>query len=72
MDALRIEGGADAYRRARGFAGLYLAVHFVMLVPYAAELFSSAGMLPRETGSFFDGLVRAAFARGEAIARKAG
>lgn len=46
MDALRIEGGADAYRRARGFAGLYLAVHFVMLVPYAAELFSSAGMLP--------------------------
>lgn len=33
---------------------------------------ASAGMLPRETGSFFDGLVRAAFARGEAIARKAG
>lgn len=33
---------------------------------------SAAGILPPETGVFFDTLVRAAFARGEAIARKAG
>jgi aminoglycoside phosphotransferase (APT) family kinase protein len=33
---------------------------------------SSVGMMSPETGRFFDGLVRAAFARGEALARKAG
>lgn len=33
---------------------------------------SSAGILPKETGVFFDGLVRASFARAEAMARRAG
>ncbi|PKB14382.1 aminoglycoside phosphotransferase (APT) family kinase protein [Novosphingobium kunmingense] len=33
---------------------------------------SAAGILPRETGLFFDKLVRAAFARAESLARKAG
>lgn len=33
---------------------------------------SAAGILSQETGAFFDRLVRAAFARGEALARKAG
>lgn len=33
---------------------------------------SSAGILPKETGVFFDGLVRASFTRAEAMARKAG
>lgn len=33
---------------------------------------SSAGILPPETGRFFDKLVRAAFARAEVLARKAG
>ncbi len=31
--------------------GLYVAVHFAMLVPWAAELFSSAGMLPDASAS---------------------
>lgn len=38
--------GPRGYRWVRAFIGLYLAVHFVALVPYASELFSSAGMLP--------------------------
>ena len=33
---------------------------------------SAAGILPKQTGIFFDKLVRAAFARGEMLARKAG
>lgn len=33
---------------------------------------SAAGILSKETGAFFDRLVHAAFARGEALARKAG
>jgi aminoglycoside phosphotransferase (APT) family kinase protein len=33
---------------------------------------SAAGILPVETGTFFDGLVRASFARAEAMARRAG
>lgn len=33
---------------------------------------STAGILPKETGVFFDGLVRASFARAEAMARRAG
>jgi aminoglycoside phosphotransferase (APT) family kinase protein len=33
---------------------------------------SAVGILPKETGIFFDKLVRAAFARAEALARKAG
>lgn len=33
---------------------------------------SAAGILPRDTGVFFDGLVRASFARAEAMARRAG
>jgi aminoglycoside phosphotransferase (APT) family kinase protein len=33
---------------------------------------SEAGILPKETGVFFDKLVRASFARAEAMARKAG
>ena len=31
----------------RAFLGIYLAVHFFALVPVAAQLFSSGGMLPR-------------------------
>lgn len=33
---------------------------------------SAAGILPKKTGVFFDGLVRASFARAEAMARRAG
>jgi aminoglycoside phosphotransferase (APT) family kinase protein len=33
---------------------------------------STAGILPKETGMFFDKLVRASFARAEALARRAG
>jgi len=33
---------------------------------------SAAGILPLATGTFFDKLVRAAFTRAEALARKAG
>lgn len=34
------------FRIARTLLGVYLAVHFAMLSPYAVELFSSQGMLP--------------------------
>ena len=34
------------YGRLRLVAGLYLAVHFTHLIPWAPELFSSAGVLP--------------------------
>lgn len=34
------------YSLWRAFFGTYLAVHFAMLVPFGAEVFSSAGMLP--------------------------
>lgn len=33
------------YASFRSLLGVYLLVHFVMLMPYAAELFSSSGML---------------------------
>ena len=34
------------YSRFRLVLGLYLCVHFVHLVPWGAELFSRAGVLP--------------------------
>jgi len=37
---------ADAYAVFRWALGLYLALHFAALVPWAAELWSSSGMLP--------------------------
>jgi hypothetical protein len=42
-------------RFARGVLGAYLLVHFVMLLPYASELFGSAGMLARPEASPFFG-----------------
>jgi hypothetical protein len=37
---------ASAYRKFRALFGIYLAIHFVQLVPWAAEMFSSEGALP--------------------------
>ena len=34
------------YGRLRLLVGLYLSLHFAQLAPWAAELFSSAGVLP--------------------------
>ncbi len=39
------------YSLFRMLFGAYLAVHFAALVPYGAELFSSAGMLPEPAAS---------------------
>jgi predicted DCC family thiol-disulfide oxidoreductase YuxK len=44
------------YSVFRAAFGIYLAVHFVHLVPYGAELFSSAGMLPEASLSPFHGV----------------
>lgn len=49
MRALLPDGAgwtAVAYGRLRLLVGVYLAVHFAHLAPWAAELFSSTGMLP--------------------------
>jgi hypothetical protein len=40
-----------AYGRLRLLVGAYLAVHFVALVPWGGEVFSSEGMLPDGTAS---------------------
>jgi hypothetical protein len=42
-------------RFARAALGAYLCVHFVMLLPYASELFGNAGMLARPEASPFFG-----------------
>jgi predicted DCC family thiol-disulfide oxidoreductase YuxK len=39
------------YSLYRAALGLYLAVHFAMLVPWGGELFSNAGMLPNAAAS---------------------
>lgn len=39
------------YSLYRGVLGLYLAVHFAMLLPWGGELFSSAGMVPDAAAS---------------------
>jgi predicted DCC family thiol-disulfide oxidoreductase YuxK len=39
------------YSLFRGLFGLYLFVHFAYLLPWSAELFSSAGMIPDATDS---------------------
>jgi predicted DCC family thiol-disulfide oxidoreductase YuxK len=44
------------YSLVRATLGLYLAVHFARLLPYGAELFSSAGVLPDGTASPLLGL----------------
>ena len=44
-------------RFARAALGAYLCVHFAMLLPYASELFGSAGMLARPEASPFFGHV---------------
>lgn len=41
----------------RGLLGAYLAIHFAMLVPWGAELFSRFGMLPDAALSPFTGAV---------------
>ncbi|MDJ0788688.1 MAG: hypothetical protein QNK05_17910 [Myxococcota bacterium] len=37
---------ADAYAWLRGLLGAYLVVHFAALIPWAGEVFSSAGVVP--------------------------
>ncbi len=42
---------AQGYRMARLIFGAYLMVHFVHLIPWAAEVFSNQGMLPDASAS---------------------
>ncbi|HEY8944686.1 MAG TPA: hypothetical protein VIM73_10510, partial [Polyangiaceae bacterium] len=48
IDLVRRENGwtGGQYSVVRALVGLYLLVHFVALIPYGAELFSSQGVLP--------------------------
>jgi predicted DCC family thiol-disulfide oxidoreductase YuxK len=48
---------ANQYRLFRVLLGIYLFFHFVLLLPWAGELFSNAGMLPNETTSPLFGIV---------------
>jgi predicted DCC family thiol-disulfide oxidoreductase YuxK len=64
IDLVRRDNGwtGGQYSAVRALVGLYLFVHFVALVPYGAELFSSAGVLPHAslsplTGAFPNVLV---------------
>ena len=43
---MRVAVSGGQYSLFRAVFGIYLLVHFAQLVPYGAELFSSAGMLP--------------------------
>jgi predicted DCC family thiol-disulfide oxidoreductase YuxK len=48
---MRPQWTGGQYSIFRVLFGLYLAVHFAHLLPYAGELFSSAGILPTSTTS---------------------
>ena len=48
---------ANQYRLFRVLLGAYLFVHFAQLLPWAGEVFSSAGMLPDAAQSPLFGIV---------------